>query len=72
MRPAGSSAGNTGRLWSNKGCCQKATLQRETHRYFLGPYTSNLILNTKVLDFIKSGGPVLTVDRTTLELAMPL
>ena len=27
------------------------------HRYSLGPYTSNLILNSKVLDFIKSGGP---------------
>ena len=72
MRPAGSRAGNTGRLWSKKGCCQRATLQRETHRYFLGPYTSNLILNTKVLDFIKSGGPTWIVGGTIFEMWLGL
>ena len=32
------------------------------------PQTSNLNLIRKVLDFIKSGGPELTVDRTVFEL----
>ena len=42
------------------------------HCYSLGPYTSNLILNSKVLDFIKSGGPKLTVGRTIFEMRLVL
>ena len=33
-----------------------------------GDYTSNLKDKLKVLDFIKSGGPEWTVDRTTFEM----
>ena len=36
------------------------------------PYTSSLKHKVKVLDFVKRGGPILTVDRTTLELAISL
>ena len=35
-------------------------------------YKSRTNLNVKVLDFVQLGGPILTVDRTTFELAMPL
>ena len=31
-------------------------------------YTASLNLKVKVLDFIKSGGPILTIDRTVFEL----
>ena len=36
------------------------------------PYRSSTRANRKVLDFIKSGGPKLTVDRTVFELWMGL
>ena len=35
-------------------------------------YTLKTNLNVKVLDFVQLGGPILTVDRITFELAMPL
>ena len=35
-------------------------------------YNASLNRNTKVLDFIKSGGPKLTVDRTIFEIRMGL
>lgn len=35
-------------------------------------YTSNLKDKLKVLDFIKSGGPELTVDRTIFEMWLVL
>ena len=35
-------------------------------------YKCRTNLNVKVLDFVQLGGPILTVDRTTFELAMPL
>ena len=31
-------------------------------------YTASLNLNVKVLDFVKSGGPILTIDRTIFEM----
>ena len=31
-------------------------------------YTTSLNLNVKVLDFVKSGGPILTIDRTIFEV----
>ena len=31
-------------------------------------YRSKMNLNVKVLDFMKSGGPILTIDRTIFEL----
>ena len=31
-------------------------------------YTTSLNLIEKVLDFVKSGGPILTIDRTIFEL----
>ena len=34
-------------------------------------YTLKTKLNVKVLDFVQLGGPILTVDRTAFELAMP-
>ena len=38
-----------------------------------GPnYTASLNLNVKVLDFVKSGGPKLTVGRTIFEMWMGL
>ena len=35
-------------------------------------YEANLNLRVKVLDFVKSGGPYLTVDSTIFELRMDL
>ena len=35
-------------------------------------YRSNWKLNVKVLDFVKSGGPKLTVDRTIFEIRLAL
>ena len=35
-------------------------------------YRVNLNLSAKVLDFVKSGGPKLTVDRTIFELLLAL
>ena len=32
------------------------------------PYTSRTKVKLKVLDFIKSGGPILTIDRTIFEM----
>ena len=34
----------------------------------LDGYRANLNLIVKVLDFVKSGGPILTVDRTVFEM----
>ena len=64
MRPTGSRAGNAERLWSKQGFCQRPTLQRETPPLLSRTYTSNLIFNSKVLDFVKSGGPACPVLRT--------
>ena len=36
----------------------------------LRAYTANWSLKVKVLDFIKSGGPFFTVDRTVCELRL--
>ena len=33
---------------------------------------ANLNRNVKVLDFVKSGGPILTVDRTIFEMRLGL
>ena len=35
-------------------------------------YTARVNLNTKVLDFVKSGGPKLTIDRTIFEMRLAL
>ena len=35
-------------------------------------YSANLNLSVKVLDFVKSGGPKLTVDRTIFEIRLAL
>ena len=49
----------------------------ETKRGHLGAdgplsYQAKLHLNTKVLDFVKSGGPILTVGSTILEMRLGL